>query len=115
MLNALGTGNLVRVDGELDGAKYRAILEETLLEAAKDFKLGQRFTFRSGNGLKHPARSTMERFGSKHVSEWPSQSPGLNPTENLWQDWKVAVHRRSQTCLTECELLYKKTGKNFSP
>lgn len=23
---------------------------------------------------------------SKHVREWPSQSPGLNPAQSLWQD-----------------------------
>ncbi len=28
-------GKLVRVDGKMDGAKYRAILEENLLEAAR--------------------------------------------------------------------------------
>ena len=39
------TGKLVRVDGKMDGAKYRAILEENLLEAAKNLRLGRRFTF----------------------------------------------------------------------
>lgn len=36
------TGKLVRVDGKMDGAKYRTIL----LEAANDLRLGRRFTFR---------------------------------------------------------------------
>lgn len=32
-----GTGKLVRVDGKMDGVKYRAILNENLSESAKDW------------------------------------------------------------------------------
>ena len=47
--SSTGTGKLVRVDGKMDGAKYRAILEENLLEAAKDLRLGRRFIFQQDN------------------------------------------------------------------
>lgn len=40
-----GTGNSVRVFRKMDGAKYRAPLEENLLEAAKRLQLGQVFNF----------------------------------------------------------------------
>ena len=35
-----GTGKLVRVDGKMDEAKYRTILEENLLESAKYLRYG---------------------------------------------------------------------------
>ena len=64
----------------MDGAKNRTILEENLLESAKDLRLEQRFTFQQDNEPKHTARATMEWFRSKHIPvlEWPSQSPDIN-------------------------------------
>lgn len=114
--SSAGTGKLVRVDGKMDGAKYRAILEENLLEAAKDLRLGRRFTFQQDNDPKHTARATMEWFRSKniHVLEWPSQSPDLNPIEHLWQDLKIAVHRRSPSNLAELELFCKEEWAKIS-
>ena len=35
--------------------------------------------------------------------EWPSQSPDLNPIENLWYDLKIAVHQRNPSNLKELE------------
>ena len=114
--SSAGTGKLVRVDGKMDGAKYRAILEENLLEAAKDLRLGRRFIFQQDNDPKHKARATMEWFRSKniHVLEWPSQSPDLNPIEHLWQDLKIAVHRCSPSNLAELELFCKEEWAKMS-
>uniref|UniRef100_A0AAZ3QV01 Transposase Tc1-like domain-containing protein n=1 Tax=Oncorhynchus tshawytscha TaxID=74940 RepID=A0AAZ3QV01_ONCTS len=44
-LSAARTGTLVRIDAKMNGAKYREILFENLLQNPQDLRLGQRFTF----------------------------------------------------------------------
>lgn len=46
----------------MDGAKYRATLEENPLQSATDLRLGQ-----EDNDPEHTARATMEPFRSKHI------------------------------------------------
>ncbi|CAB1439204.1 unnamed protein product [Pleuronectes platessa] len=114
--SSAGTGKLVRIEGKMDGAKYREILEENLMQSAKDLRLGRRFIFQQDNDPKHTARATKEWFGLKNVDvlKWPSQSPDLNPIENLWQDLKIAVHRRSPSNLTELHLFCQEEWTDLS-
>ncbi len=86
--SAAGTGRLVAIEGKMNAAKYRDILDENLLQSAQDLRLGRRFT-------------------SVTVLEWPSQSPDLNPIEHLWRDLKMAVHQRLPSNLTELERICK--------
>ena len=37
--SATGTGRLVRIEGQMNRAKYRGILEENLLQRAQDLRL----------------------------------------------------------------------------
>ncbi len=49
--SAAGTGRLVAIEGKMNAAKYRDILDENLLQSAQDLRLGQRFTFQQDNDL----------------------------------------------------------------
>ena len=103
--SAAGTGRLVRIEGKMNGAKYREIFYENLLLSTQDLRLGRRFTFQQDNDPKHTANTMQEwlRDKSLNVLEWHNQSPDFNPFENLCRDLKIAVQRHSPSILTELE------------
>ena len=54
-----GTGKLVRIEGMMDGANYRVILEGNLFQSSRDLRLGRRFTLQQNNDPKHTAKATL--------------------------------------------------------
>lgn len=58
---------MLRVDRMKGGAKYCLILLNSLLEAAKDLRLGWMFIFKQDSNTKYTARITMEWFRSKPI------------------------------------------------
>jgi hypothetical protein len=54
------TGTLVRIEGKMNGAKYREILDENLLQSAHELRLGRRFTYQQDNDPKNTAKTTQE-------------------------------------------------------
>ena len=64
------------MEGMMNGAKYKEILEGNLFHSSRDLRLGRRFTFQQDNDSEHIAKATLESFKGKHLNvlEWPSQS-----------------------------------------
>jgi hypothetical protein len=60
---AAWTGRLVRIEGKMNVAMYREILDESLLQNTQDLRLGRRFTFQLDNDPKQTAK-TMRGFGT---------------------------------------------------
>uniref|UniRef100_A0AAZ3Q9E5 Tc1-like transposase DDE domain-containing protein n=1 Tax=Oncorhynchus tshawytscha TaxID=74940 RepID=A0AAZ3Q9E5_ONCTS len=49
------------------------------------------------------------------VLEWPSQSPDLNPIENLWAELKKCVRARRHTNLTRLHQLCQEEWAKIIP
>uniref|UniRef100_A0AAZ3PM51 Tc1-like transposase DDE domain-containing protein n=1 Tax=Oncorhynchus tshawytscha TaxID=74940 RepID=A0AAZ3PM51_ONCTS len=106
--SAVGIGKLVRIEGKMNGAKYREIFDEVLSALAQVLRLGRRLTFQQDNNPKHTAKTTQEwlRDKSLNVLEWP----GLKPIQ---ASQEIAVQRRSRTNLTELERICREEWENL--
>ena len=96
-----GTGQLVKINGIMDGALYHNILNENLTKSAKQLKMGHHFVFQQESNPKHCAKTPQEWFKEDKIKVlgWPSSNPDLSPIENRWEKLKVAVHRQSPSNL----------------
>jgi hypothetical protein len=52
----------------MNEAKYREILDENLLQSARNLRLGRRFTFQQDNDPKHTAKTTREWLLDKSLN-----------------------------------------------
>ncbi len=102
--SAKGTGQLHRIKGTMDGAMYR---QGQGIEASQGIENGSWMVFPAWQWPK----ATKEWLKKKHIKvlKWPSQSPDLNPIENLWRDLKIWVAKCLPRNLNDLERICKET------
>lgn len=69
MVVALWCGNLVRVEGTMDGHKYHRIMRENLIQSGMNLQLERRFIFQHDNDPKYKVKVTLEWAKNRKVTE----------------------------------------------
>lgn len=95
----------------MDGPFYVGILREQLLPAATNM-YGTDWRLQQDNDPKHTSRVAKAFIKEERINviEWPSNSPDLNPIENMWHIVKNNVEKRMPK---DTDDLWSKNGRQF--
>lgn len=112
-----GTGKLSIIEGKMNGQMYRQILDDNLQSSVEKLGLQGDWTYQQDNDPKHTAKATSEWFRQNNVNvlKWPSQSPDLNPIENVWHKFKQEVHKRKPANIAELTVICHEEWSKIPP
>ncbi len=114
--NSTGVGDIYVLKDYMNAQMYIRILSGHMIPSAKRLFNGD-FILQQDNDSKHTAIIVKEYLKRKNIEvlDWPSQSPDINPLENLWFTLKKLLKEEGIKKKSEIDEGLKKCWQMITP